>query len=214
MLLQLCKNARVQQSTTSLRERKRAETWAALHEAASTMVLEDGLHAVTVDAIAAQANVSPRTFFNYFRSKEDAILGLAEPELSEQTRLDFLAAPHDGQLLARTTRLLLAVARNSGGGAANRIRRREILDRYPELSQYRAETFGKIEAIVAGAVAERITAVTSRTPDPVAVEMLITLASTAVQLSVKRDPTFTTRDDVDDTLDDTVALLREVLLTS
>ncbi|MDP9792076.1 AcrR family transcriptional regulator [Catenuloplanes nepalensis] len=57
-----------------LRERKKAATRLALHEAALRLVLRDGLAGVTVEAIADAADVSRRTFSNYFSGKEEALL--------------------------------------------------------------------------------------------------------------------------------------------
>jgi len=57
-----------------LRERKKLATRRALCDAALKLALDDGVAALTPDRIAEQADVSPRTFRNYFSSKEEAIV--------------------------------------------------------------------------------------------------------------------------------------------
>ena len=57
-----------------LRERKKTATRQSLHEAAVALSIEHGLDRVTVEAIADAADVSRRTFSNYFASKEEALL--------------------------------------------------------------------------------------------------------------------------------------------
>jgi len=56
------------------RERKKAETRAALASAAMRLALELGVENVTTEAIAEAADVAPRTFRNYFSGKEEAIV--------------------------------------------------------------------------------------------------------------------------------------------
>jgi AcrR family transcriptional regulator len=53
-----------------LRERKKLETWRAIRAAALRVIEERGYEEVSVDEIAAAANVSRSTLFNYFASKE------------------------------------------------------------------------------------------------------------------------------------------------
>lgn len=60
--------------STGLRERKKSATRQALHEAAVRLAIEHGPDRVTVEAIADAAEVSRRTFSNYFASKEEALL--------------------------------------------------------------------------------------------------------------------------------------------
>ncbi len=65
---------------SDLRSKKKLATYHALATAARTLTIERGPDAVTVEEIADLAGVSPRTFFNYFSCKEEAIVG-SEPTM-------------------------------------------------------------------------------------------------------------------------------------
>ncbi|GAB3461383.1 TetR family transcriptional regulator [Kineococcus endophyticus] len=58
-----------------LRERRRLATQAEIEQVALDLFARNGSERTTVDDIAAAAGVSPRTFFRYFGTKEDAALG-------------------------------------------------------------------------------------------------------------------------------------------
>jgi AcrR family transcriptional regulator len=61
-------------ASEGLRARKRRETRERIAEAGLTLFLEHGFEAVTLDQVAAAADISRRTFFHYFDSKDDILL--------------------------------------------------------------------------------------------------------------------------------------------
>lgn len=75
-----------------LRERKKQATRAALSEAAVRLAAEHGAENVTVEAISNAAGVSPRTFFNYFDSHDDAFV-MMDTQIGERIRHAVRDAP-------------------------------------------------------------------------------------------------------------------------
>jgi AcrR family transcriptional regulator len=148
--MQSCKNISMTETPSpNVRERKKAETWTTLHEAAAALAQQQGLEHATVEAIAQSAGVSARTFFNYFPSKEDAVLGLREPALDPEHTPQLATA---GDLLDQVSRLLFTVARTTVGDS-DKARRRELLKRYPNLFRRQVEYLAKAEALVCEEVA-------------------------------------------------------------
>lgn len=67
-------------SPSGLRERKKAQTREAIVDAAIDLFERNGYEATTIEDIAAEANISPRTFFRYFDSKLEVILAESDEE--------------------------------------------------------------------------------------------------------------------------------------
>ncbi|MFE9328045.1 TetR/AcrR family transcriptional regulator [Nocardia sp. NPDC052278] len=88
----------------SLRERTRLAVRQQLLDAALALFLEQGYEATTVDEIAAAAGMSKRSFFRYFGSKEDVILGKHE-RLGEQFVDALRARPLDEPLWTSLRRM-------------------------------------------------------------------------------------------------------------
>lgn len=64
------------QPSEGLRARKHRETLARITDAGICLFLEKGYQATTLDEIAAAACISRRTFFHYFKSKDEILLQL------------------------------------------------------------------------------------------------------------------------------------------
>ena len=79
----------------SLREQKRLKTRLRIEDAATRLVDERGFADVTVEEICDASGISRRTFFNYFDSKDSAVLGAPSHEFTEEQRSTFLDAPTD-----------------------------------------------------------------------------------------------------------------------
>ena len=95
--------------TTGLRERKKAQTRSAISNAVLLLALDRDLDAVTVDDIAAAADVSVRTFHNYFGSKEEALISAWRSQFD--VHLDELRArPADEPILVSLERVFAGIA--------------------------------------------------------------------------------------------------------
>ncbi|PUB31770.1 TetR family transcriptional regulator [Promicromonospora sp. AC04] len=118
-----------------LRERKKLARRAALIDAAQQLVAEHGLDAVTVEMISAEAGVSARTFFNYFESKDDAVLGAEDTGLSEDVVRTFVDGGPTGKLLT-DLRVLVASLLAPAGEAHDRVvRAMDLMQQEPRLLQ-------------------------------------------------------------------------------
>jgi len=80
MRIKICDAVIVTTPRPGLRERKKQATRKALREAALRLALEHGPENVRVDDIADAAGVSPRTYNNYFSSRDQAIVAAVTAE--------------------------------------------------------------------------------------------------------------------------------------
>jgi AcrR family transcriptional regulator len=100
-----------------LRERKKQRTREALTDAAFGLFQRKGFDATTIDEIAEAVDVSPRTFFRYFTSKEDVVLSLLDQQLGAV--LEALAArPAAEPVLAALRHALVEIVRACETGDA------------------------------------------------------------------------------------------------
>ena len=135
-------------------DRRKRATRQALKHAAAALVEERGLSGVTVDEIAARAGVSTRTFFNYFPTKEDAVVGWDPSWLAEL--VDHLRhRPSGEQPLDAVRATIAAVVSPTDGDYRELLRRLQVTRSDPHLLAHYALRFGDTERELVAALAER-----------------------------------------------------------
>ena len=118
---------------SGLRERKRVETRHRIADAALDLTLEHGLDGATVEAISAAAGVSARTFFNYFDSKDDALLNAPDAREIEEIVAAVRTAADGLSLREIAVRFFVERVRTSLQTGTRNQQRRELLTRHPHL---------------------------------------------------------------------------------
>jgi AcrR family transcriptional regulator len=116
-----------------LRERKKQQTYADIRAAAVALVEARGFAAVTIDEIAAAAAVSKSTFYRYFETKEDVLLGgSVEKRVLMQRALD--AQPPDAPPLVALRDAFMEVATSFEIDREHRFTIRRIAEVTPSLA--------------------------------------------------------------------------------
>ena len=166
----------------SLRERKKLATRRALQRVALDLVAQRGYSRVTVEDIADAAEVSPRTFFNYFPSKDAALLG-SDPERIEALRQRLVDEPATKSPLEALRSVFVAEVRRLsdelaelGGEPAEWLCRMKLAQVDPHLRAAQATHLTLVERALVSGLAQRLGADPGRDPYPVL------LASTTIGL--------------------------------
>ena len=197
------------QTSLSLRERKRTDTFRSIHEAAAELVLDRGLVNVTVDEIVERAGVSQRTFFNYFPTKEDAVVGLRTPELTDEMLQSFRTQV-SSDLLSSAVELLAAVIRTALVPGDDPVRRKELTAEYPELRRRFMLRIADAERLALQVIEDQPESLPNTEE---AARALIALAGAVIRFSYQSQPGSVTSDD-QATLHHGIDTFREVLRTA
>lgn len=197
-------------SDEGLRARKQRQTRDAIHRAAVALALEHGPEGATVAAISDRADISARTFFNYYPSKEDAIVGLHEGLPSDAELDDFRESDND--LIGDILQLLLGLF--SPDDDALMHQRRALITEHPHLVQRQWTRLLGVEQRTARVVADRMRASGAFDHlelDDAAMALVVTCSS-VLRLGIRKSldaGTYPT--DVPARIDDMLHTLREVL---
>ncbi|MFE4170581.1 TetR/AcrR family transcriptional regulator [Streptomyces sp. NPDC056909] len=142
--------------SAGLRERKKAATRQALHDAAVRLAMEHGVENLTVEAIADAAFVSRRTFSNYFSSKEQALFHRDRTQVARLVELVH-ARPEIESPLEALTRAAEQMSGEWPGSAADEQRYR-TLRTHPALLPELVATYTAFERDLATVVEQRVRA--------------------------------------------------------
>jgi AcrR family transcriptional regulator len=170
------------------RDRKKNATRQALRSAALRLVAERGFTHVTVEDIAEAADVSTRTFFNYFPTKESAVIG-GDPERIEQMRMTLLQRPVEESALEALSAVLVQYAAameeeldDLGEGREAWFRRFSVVRQDPDLLGAYVAHISEVERILVTTLAERLGTTPDRDPIPALVAATALAASRVAAL--------------------------------
>ncbi|SDN87006.1 regulatory protein, tetR family [Lentzea jiangxiensis] len=157
-----------------LRERKKTETRAALAAAALRLALDKGADNVRVDEIAEAANVSPRTYNNYFPSREHAIVAGITASRALQVAEELRARPSGEPLVESITAAFAAQYREPPSEAL------ALVTSTPALREAYLDSVSSVEPPIASVIAERLG------KDELGASVLAAAVSAAARIAVRR----------------------------
>ena len=170
-------------TAVGLRERKKARTREALQEAALERFARRGFDGTTVEEIAEACEVSPRTFFRYFPTKEDVLF--ADAAIRRERLLTVIAERPEREppfvALCAAMRTLTADYRDDRDAL---VARSKIVAASPHLQAYKAEHQHGWEADVVHVLERRARA---QRDDVEREELLLVTAVTTAALRVALD---------------------------
>jgi AcrR family transcriptional regulator len=156
----------------SLRERKKLATRLLLRRTALDLVAKQGFANVTVEDIAEAADVSPRTFFNYFPSKEAVLFGSSPARRTELRERIAHESPGD-PILDVLRAIMIAGAeaavedlRELGGDPVYWLRQMKAVRDDPHLRAAYAAQLADLERSITEALAQRLGTDPDRDPYP------------------------------------------------
>ena len=193
--------------TPGLRERKKTETRGAIQQAVLFLALGRGLDAVTADEIAAAANVSVRTFHNYFGSKEEALVAAWASEF--EVYVDALRdRPADEPILDALEHVFNEIASRIGAGPGGAESRADLLWTSVAMTRYRSVLLDEAIRMVTDVVAARTGTDAATDVYP---HMVTAAAISAMVTAYQFTPADGTADDRGRMLQQAFALLRSGL---
>lgn len=165
------------------RERKKAETRRSIVEVALSLALEQGLESLTVAQISDAVDIAPRTFFNYFSCKEEALVGDGTITAAE-LRTRIADRPRDEAPLDTLRVVMVTTTQGVTGSGRDQVRaRQQLIQEHVALRSRQMAQFATVERALAAGIAERLGVDPDDDPRP---EVLAALALGVMRVSIRR----------------------------
>ncbi|MEU5117170.1 TetR family transcriptional regulator [Streptomyces longwoodensis] len=161
------------QKQLPLRERKKLRTRQALADTALELFTARGFTEVTLDEIVSTVEISKRTFFRTFTSKEDVALA-PEKELwaAYSGHIENLPLPSEHVFSAYKSALFAALEQMADGWEQRFLASRSLADRTPALTAHSLRHCSEVSANVVRIVADRLA---GQHPDHTELRLLLDL---------------------------------------
>ncbi len=143
-----------------LREQKKQATREALREAALRLALARGPANVRVDDIAEAAGVSPRTYNNYFSSREQAIVAAVTAEREARIAAAVVARPAGDRLSRAVVEAVVEQYTDPGEHHRDALL---LITTHTELREAFIATTGALEHPLADAITRRVNGIDPHT---------------------------------------------------
>ncbi len=164
----------------SLRERKKRLAQATIEEAALRLFQQQGYEHTSIQDIADAVMMSPRTFFRYFASKEEVLLGPMHTILSESLRflqqVESTASPHTA--LRATVEYLASLYQQQ---RASFLTRYQVVMQIPSIASIYLYALMETEPALCDALCSRLQAGTSRNE----IRFLVAIYMTAFRVALE-----------------------------
>jgi AcrR family transcriptional regulator len=199
-----------QSATLGRRERRKQETASALTAVSRRLTAQVGFGGFTIEDVCREVDVSRSTFFNYFPSKEDAVIGVGSEDESRRFADDFVARG-SGDWSKVIEDLVELVGVHFGGDGIDRAGHsdfRRALEREPRLMARFIGISRERDRQAAALIAER----ESVAPDDPRAEAAVSIVSSLLRSAREQLVHPDNKRDFSTILNDSLTLFRSLLV--
>lgn len=180
-----------------LRQRKLRQTREHVEQVTVDLVDRLGYDEVSVEMICDHAEISPRTFYNYFGTKDAAILGYIPASIDADALQEFIARADD-DIIDALLRLIASAESSPLRRSSLQAQRHRILHQHPHLLTEMASRIERLQSRLNDAIAERVACELGAAPTDATVQqrarLLFAVVTAVIKIALVAGPEPMTQD--------------------